>query len=64
MKGDADDEDVFGAVDGVGADECGVGSEVRIFKQASRNRSVHRAKSEGTHARSQMLARLLRRVKL
>ena len=40
------------------------GSEVRILKQASRRRSVHRAKSEGTHARSQMLARLLRRVKL
>jgi hypothetical protein len=49
--------------DGDGGSKRPIGC-VRIFKQANRRRSVHRAKSEGTHARSQMLARLARRVKL
>lgn len=55
-------EDDAAAADDIG-DMRALGC-VRIFMQARRRRSVHRAKSEGTHAKSQMLARLLRRVKL
>jgi hypothetical protein len=59
-----DGDDVDGCdTDGDGGSKRPIGC-VRIFKEARRRRSVHLAKSEGTHARSQMLARLASRVKL